>query len=136
MMARLDLCASKGFDAAEFDNVDAYQNDSGFPLTRDDQALYNARLANAAHERGLSAAMKNDVGQVKTLLPYFDFALNEECFTYNECDRLTPFVDAGKAVFAVEYELTLDQFCPEATSLGFNAMKKHLDLKVWRASCP
>ena len=30
---RLDLCRRKGFDGVEPDNVDAYANDSGFPLS-------------------------------------------------------------------------------------------------------
>ena len=33
MQARLDLCKQKGFDAVEPDNVDAYQNKPGFPMT-------------------------------------------------------------------------------------------------------
>ena len=37
MKARLDMCAAKGFDAVEFDNVDGYQNRTGFPLTGADQ---------------------------------------------------------------------------------------------------
>jgi hypothetical protein len=37
-------------------------------------------------------------------LPYFDFALNEQCFQYNDCAPLLPFIKAGKAVFQVEYE--------------------------------
>ena len=34
----------------------------------------------------------------------FDWALNEECVQYQECDQLTPFIEAGKAVFGVEYQ--------------------------------
>jgi hypothetical protein len=37
MRARMDLCQAKGFDGMEPDNVDGYTNDSGFPLTYDDQ---------------------------------------------------------------------------------------------------
>ena len=33
MRARMDICRRKGFDAIEFDNVDGYQNATGFPLT-------------------------------------------------------------------------------------------------------
>ena len=62
MKARLDMCAAKGFDAVEFDNVDGYQNRTGFPLTAADQLAYNVFLANQAHRRGLSAVLKNDVG--------------------------------------------------------------------------
>ena len=37
MRARLDLCQSKGFDAVEPDNMEIYTNDTGFPLTYEDQ---------------------------------------------------------------------------------------------------
>ena len=136
MQARLDICADKGFDAVEFDNVDGYQNRSGFPLTGADQLRYNVYLANQAHRRGLSAVLKNDLGQIHELLPYYDVALNEQCFQYSECDRLRPFVNADKAVFTVEYKLEVGEFCPEADDLGFNSMRKKLSLRVWREPCP
>ena len=135
MQARLDICADKGFDAVEFDNVDGYQNRTGFPLTAADQLRYNVYLANQAHRRNMSAVLKNDLGQIRDLLPYFDVALNEQCFQYDECARLRPFVAAGKAVFTVEYRLELDEFCPEAVELGFNSLKKKLSLGVWRRAC-
>jgi hypothetical protein len=136
MEARLDRCAAKGFDGVEFDNVDGYQNRTGFPLRGDDQLRYNVFLANQAHRRGMSAVLKNDLGQVRDLLPYFDVALDEQCFQYDECNRLRPFVNAGKAVFTVEYRLTLAEFCAQAAALGFNSMKKKLGLGVWRRPCP
>ena len=136
MQARMDLCAAKGFDAVEFDNVDGYRNRSGFPLTGADQLRYNVYLANQAHRRGLSAVLKNDLGQIRDLLPYFDVALNEQCFQYDECNRLRPFVAAGRAVFTVEYRLELHEFCPQAAELGFSSMRKKLSLRVWRDPCP
>jgi hypothetical protein len=135
MEARMDLCKSKGFDAVEVDNIDGYANDSGFRLTFQDQLNYNLFLANAAHARGLSIGLKNDLDQVKALLPYFDWALNEECFQYDECSLLRPFIKAGKAVFNVEYQLKTSQFCDEANAMNFNSMRKHLDLDAWRAPC-
>jgi hypothetical protein len=135
MQARLDLCRQKGFDAVEFDNVDGYQNHTGFPLTGAEQLRYDVFLANAAHQRGMSAVLKNDLGQVRALLPYFDFALNEQCYQYHECDKLTPFVDAGKAVFGVEYRLAPADFCPEANAADFNFLKKKLSLRAWRHPC-
>jgi len=140
MEARLDLCKSKGFDAVEFDNVDGFSNRTGFPLTYQDQLKFNAYLANEAHERGLSAALKNDIDQVSDLAPYFDFAVNEQCFQYDECDNdgnslVTNFIDRGKPVFNVEYRLAADQFCPQANRWGFSSMKKTLDLDVWAAPC-
>jgi hypothetical protein len=136
MRARIDGCADKGFDGIEFDNVEGYANRTGFPISSEDQLAFNAWLANAAHRRGLSVALKNDLEQVEDLLSYFDFALNEECFTYRECDRLTPFVEAGKAVFGVEYELEPDEFCPQAEALGFNFLRKRLSLRAWLIACP
>lgn len=135
MQARIDMCAAKGFDGIEFDNVDGYQNRTGLPLTATDQLRYNSWLANRAHRAGMSVALKNDVGQVKALLPYFDYALNEQCHQYHECDRLTPFVDAGKAVFGVEYRLGISQFCPESNAANFNFLKKKLSLRAWRVAC-
>src|SRR5262249_12596365 len=35
--ARVAKCVQAGFDAVEFDNVDGYSNDTGFPLTAGDQ---------------------------------------------------------------------------------------------------
>ncbi|XP_033755768.1 uncharacterized protein LOC117338523 [Pecten maximus] len=56
-----------------------------------------------AHHRDLSVGLKNDVGQVADLEPYFDWALNEECMDYNECDQYGPFLHNHKAVFHVQY---------------------------------
>ncbi len=100
-----------------------------------DQLRYDAWLADQAHRRGLSAALKNDLDQIHRLLPYFDFALDEECFQYHECWKLKPFVTAGKAVFDVEYSLSTSKFCPKAKALNFNSLKKHLALGPWRVAC-
>lgn len=135
MQARMDMCKSKGFDGVEFDNVDGYSNNTGFPLTYNDQLTYNTWLANEAHTRNLSVALKNDLGQVHDLLPYFDWALDEQCFQYNECSKLLPFIQANKAVMEVEYKLAPSQFCSKANALNFNSLKKHLSLKAYRVAC-
>lgn len=136
MEARLDLCQEKGFDAVEPDNIDGYTNRTGFPLTAADQLAYNRWLADAAHERGLGIALKNDVDQVDELVGDFDFAINEECFRYNECLAVVPFILAGKAVLHVEYNQLTTIFCPVTTLLGFSSMKKQLDLDAWLEPCP
>jgi hypothetical protein len=135
MQDRLDQCAVKGFDGVEFDNVDAYQNRTGFPLTAQQQLRYNIWLANQAHQRGLSAALKNDLDQVKSLLPYFDYALDEQCFQYKECAKLLPFINAGKPVFEVEYKGATSTFCPKANAVNFNSLKKTLELDATREAC-
>ncbi len=135
MKARMDHCKSKGFNGVEFDNVDGYTNHTGFPLTASEQLSYNVFLANAAHIRGLSVALKNDLDQVTTLLPYFDWALDEQCFQFQECHKLVPFIKANKAVMEVEYKLSTSQFCPKANAMNFNSMKKHFSLAAYRVAC-
>ncbi len=132
---RLDLCKAKGFDGVEPDNVDAYANRSGFPLTGADQLRFNRFLAAAAHARGLSIGLKNDLEQADVLEPQFDWALNEQCHQYDECNLLTPFTRAGKAVFVAEYDLDAASFCPQARAAGLMAMRKRLALDAWREPC-
>ena len=73
--------------------------------------------------------------QAPELLAHFDWALNEECFQYEECETLLPFIEAGKAVFNVEYSLEAGEFCAQARDMGFNSLKKNLDVAAWRESC-
>jgi hypothetical protein len=135
MKARMELCKQKGFDGVEVDNVDGYENDTGFPLTAAEQLTYNEWLAGTAHSLGLSVGLKNDTKQIAQLEPDFDFSVDEECFDYSECGLLSPFVKAGKAVFEVEYALEPSQFCAQANALGFMAMRKNLALDAWSAPC-
>lgn len=136
MEKRLDLCRSKGFDGVEFDNVDGYQNKSGFPLTAADQLAYNRFLAKAAHARGLSAGLKNDLDQVPELVADFDWALSEECFAYDECHRLEPFIAANKAVFVAEYNLPASAVCAKAKKMRLSTLIKPLNLEAKREACP
>lgn len=135
MLARMDQAAAKGCDAVEPDNIDGHQNDTGFELRGADQLAYNRWLADAAHERGLAIALKNDLGQVKDLVDHFDFAINEECFTWNECERLLPFIEAGKAVFGVEYDIAPANFCPQANAMNMDFLHKNLNLGAYRHAC-
>nr|WP_237686610.1 endo alpha-1,4 polygalactosaminidase [Arthrobacter jiangjiafuii] len=135
MGARMDICAAKGFDAVEPDNVDGYLNETGFPLTAADQLAYNRAVAELAHARGLSVGLKNDVDQIPELVDHFDFAVNEECVRYDECDLYQPFTLAGKAVLHVEYDGALD-FCAESRQRGFSSLLKPLELSAERQACP
>lgn len=135
MAARFDVCREKGFDGVEADLVDGYAADTGFPLTAADQLVYNRMLADLAHGRGLSIGLKNDLGQVAELVADFDFAINEGCVRYRECETLLPFIRAGKAVFHVEYALARNQFCRRTTALGFSSMGKNRNLDAARWPC-
>ncbi len=133
--ARLDLAHSKGCTGVEPDNVDGYQNNTGFPLVADDQLAFNTWLAAQAHQRGLSVGLKNDLDQIQELESAFDWALDEQCYQYSECDLLQPFIDAGKAVFGVEYSGNELVFCPYFNALDYSWLKKDLNLNAWRIDC-
>ena len=141
MRSRLDLCKSKGFDAVEPDNIDGYTNDTGFPLHYQDQLRFNRWLADEAHQRRLSIGLKNDGDQASDLLQHFDWALTEDCFNQGWCDQIGPFIQAGKAVFAVEYDdatslRTFDQrYCPQARRVHLTLIFKHRGLDRWRRTC-
>ena len=137
--ARLDMCQAKGFDGIEPDNIDSYTNDTGFPLTYQDQLQYNIWLAKEALARGLSIGLKNDSEQAHDLLPYFDWALTEDCFDQGWCAEMLPFIAAGKPVFAAEYTdtgSTLNEFCPQASAMNISAILKNRSLDAWREACP
>jgi hypothetical protein len=127
MAARLDMVKAKGFDAVEPDCIDGYTNNTGFPLTAQDQLNYNRWIADQCHQRGLSVGLKGDIEQAVVLQPYFDWSLNEECYQYNECDALTAFINANKAVFQVEYKGSGSQ-CSTMISMHINSMTRDLDL--------
>lgn len=134
MEKRVAACDAKGFDGIEFDNVDGYTNKTGFALTANHQLAYNRALAALAHKYGLAVGLKNDVGQVSSLVADFDFAVNESCLQYNECGVYKPFIDAGKPVLHVEY-VNSTTFCSDKSIAGFSSIAKRSELDSWRKSC-
>lgn len=138
MRARLDLCKAKGFDALEPDNMEIYTNDTGFPLTYQDQLNYALWLADEAHKRGLAIGMKNSQDQVKDLLEHFDFAITEDAFYYGWAKEMLPFIAAGKPVFAAEYtdmKVDLDAACTWGKENRFSFILKHRQLDAWVKYC-
>ncbi len=115
MVNRMDMAVALGCDGVELDNVDGWipSAQSGFSFTLDDQKQFVKVLANEAHKRDLSVALKNNVELIEELADYFDLVINEECFEYNECDGYRPMIEKGKPVFNAEYKV----FDAEGTAL-------------------
>jgi hypothetical protein len=124
ILTRIDMCAAKGFDAIEPDLDDTYTQDTGFDLTQQDSIEFNTALAAHAHELGLSIGLKNgdEPGFAEAMQPIVDFALVEQCFEFDSCDSFKSFIDAGKAVLEVEYNLSVNEFCERAQALLFSAV--------------
>lgn len=142
MSERLNLAVEKGCDGVEPDNVDGYTNNNGFELTAADQLDYNIFIAKEAHKRNLSVGLKNDLEQISDLVNYFDWALNEECIAYEECELNQPFIDAGKSVFHVEYvdnetegEELANSVCESESLVGHSTLIKTWDLSDWAIDC-
>lgn len=147
MTERLDLAAAKGCDAVEPDNVQGYLEETGFDLGAEDQLAYNRFIANQAHERGLGVALKNGLEQVDALVDYFDFSINEQCFQYNECAALMPFIRAGKPVLHAEYPTenndlsregsSVERLCRAASKRQFSTLILPVNLDdSFRIACP
>ena len=133
MQARfVNWCQAKGFDAIEPDNLDAWTNISN--VTETDNLAYDLAIAGLAHALPLSIGLKNlmtdlDASQYPTFLSNFEWALNEQCYEYNECTAYSAagsFLPAGKAVWDVEYNVAPD--CTNADQLQMNAQETDLDL--------
>ena len=138
ILARLDECAAKGFDGVEPDNMQIHDNDTGFPLTYEDQLKYALWLAEESHKRGLAIGQKNAPDMVRDLVNIYDFAITEDAFYYNWAEDLRPYIEAGKPVFAAEYtDLPgdFDEFCRQSNELGFSTILKHRDLDAWLETC-
>ncbi len=127
MTDRLDLAVQRGCDGVDPDNVDGYSNRTGLPLTYQDQIDYNTWLAAQAHQRGLAISLKNDLGQIDDLVAHFDFAINESCHEWDECELLMPFIEAGKPVVHINYLYADDpigraELCLYTQGLGFSTL--------------
>tara|TARA_R110001583_G_scaffold49303_2_gene154306 strand:- start:365 stop:1213 length:849 start_codon:yes stop_codon:yes gene_type:complete len=143
MKKRLDLAVQKGCDGVEPDNMDGYTQNSGFNLTPENQLKYNRMIANEAHQRNLSVGLKNDLDQISELVDYYDFALNEQCFKYSECELLIPFINNGKPVFNAEYdqeyiesENAREKICTDSLNMAFSTLILPISLDdEFRLSC-
>jgi hypothetical protein len=132
------MCAEKGFDGVDPDNLDGFTNETGFDLTREDANSYAHWLANEAHDRGLGIGLKNAPELIPDLEPVFDWSLTESCFAQGWCEEALPFIENGKPVFAIEYVeegMQTADFCPQSTDLGIRALLKNLALDAWIEMC-
>lgn len=143
MEARIQMCADKGFDAIEPDEIDGWENNTGFPLTYAHQVTYNKAIAALAHQYGLAAVQKGDIIQTQDLVNYFDATLNEECVQYAECTNpynpvtrktqigLQAYTQQNKAVWLSEYKAGVQaKMCKQAKAQGWYAARYKLGLPL------
>lgn len=128
MTARFQMCREKGFDAVEPDNMDGYENSTGFPLTAAEQLSYDEWVAGEVHALGMAVLQKNDGEQSAQLESHFDGALDEQCNQYHECANFQPYLAAGKPVLNAEYSLSTSSFCAADEAAGIMGARYSLEL--------
>jgi hypothetical protein len=117
MTARFAMCQAAGYDAVEPDNMDGYENSTGFPITAAQQLTYDEWVANEVHSLGMAVFEKNDSDQASALEPYFDGVIDEQCNQYRGCSAYQPYLSAGKPVLNAEYS-GATSFCAADDAAG------------------
>jgi hypothetical protein len=84
---RIAMCAAKGFDAVEIDDIDSFDppGTTGFHLTPGDAQNFLAFAFNLIHRRGMTALWKNSPLLSWWGRRYTDGAVVEECFVGHDC---------------------------------------------------
>ena len=144
MQQRLDSAKQKGCDAVDPDNMDAYQNGGGgFDLTTADAVNYIQFIASEAHSRGMACGLKNALSIVPKVVHDVDFAVNEQCVQYQECNDLLPFTNNNKPVFGIEYpkplitQVKVDSVCDsKQRPKDFETLIKYMNLNATYWACP
>ncbi|KAE8453838.1 hypothetical protein EG329_009350 [Mollisiaceae sp. DMI_Dod_QoI] len=147
MVKRLDIAASNNCDGVDPDNIDGFKNPSGFNLTRADAIDYITFLSDAAHARNLSMGLKNGGDIVKKVVDKVEYAVNEQCVKYRECNLYQPLIATDKPVFHIEYpnknatiNATLSaeavaSICNHRQAAKFSTILKHMRLDDWMVAC-
>ncbi len=138
MRARFSRCKALGFDAIEPDNMDVYQNDSGFLISATQNIRYVRALAEMAHGMGLEIGQKNVPELTGQLIGSMDFIITESCFQDGWCEDVAAYVRAGKPIFDAEYTdrpINWKRACKEAARWNISMILKDRNLGVGRKSC-
>lgn len=137
--ARLDLCAAKGFDGVEPDNIEIHDAKTGFPISYADQLAYTRWLADEAHGRGLAIGLKNAPDMVDDTVPFLDFAITEDAYYYGWIEEMLPFIKSNKPVFAAEYtdmDVDFKAACTWGRDHQISFILKNRILTAFRGTCP
>jgi hypothetical protein len=135
MAARFRTCARKGFDAVEGDNIDGFENHTGFPISARQQLTYDEWVARKAHALGMAVFQKNLPERAAQLQPFFDGVLDEQCNQYAECGSFASYLRAGKPVLDAEYQSSLyPGFCAADRRRGISGALYGLQLdgSLWK----
>ncbi|MDR6677139.1 endo alpha-1,4 polygalactosaminidase [Pseudomonas oryzihabitans] len=132
---RLDLAVQKGCQGVDPDNVDGYTNPNGLKLTKAQQLDFLNWLADEAHKRQLLVGLKNAIELIPSVYGKFDFALNESCYDYAECNAYSYFRTQKKPVMIIDYGPYSTKRCSQAKTSGYNLQFYPLSLAALGTAC-
>lgn len=141
LISRFTMIRQKGFDAIEPDNLDAYENETGFDISITDTKAFCTYLITLAHSMGLGIGQKNVSELTDDFSSSFDWALTEDAFDQGWQDDMLPYITKNKPVFVTEYtdKMTQANFqstvCPAAKTKKYSAVLKKRDLSKWSYFC-
>ena len=98
MKKRIKQAAAKGCDGVDPDNINGYENDTGFDLTKDDSVDFVRFLAKTAHDAGMAFGLKNGGAIADRVIDVSEWCINEQCVKYNECEPYQLFIKHNKPV--------------------------------------
>jgi hypothetical protein len=92
----------------------------------------------------MSIGLKNAAEIVnKTTVDMMQWAVNEQCLEYQECDVFRSFIGVGKPVFHIEYPSSTpaisasvkEGICGDHSVQGFSTILKDMSLDNWLDAC-
>jgi hypothetical protein len=104
-------------------------------------------LSSVALPLNMSMGLKNAGDIIPSVLNITQFSVNEQCNQFGECNNFSPFVEAGKPVFHIEYpdgapKLKADVVASKCSSTGsgagsfnFSTVLKKMNLDGWVQYC-
>jgi hypothetical protein len=101
-------------------------------------------LSDKAAALNISTGLKNGGAVLSSVLPFTQFSVNEQCVEFSECDQFSPYINASKPVFHIEYpkEVKSDVVKLLCTDTGradgaarFSTVLKNLNLDGYVEGC-
>ena len=91
-------------------------------------ALDSRELGMFVKVAGLKNGASPDGSFERAMVDFTDWALNEECNTFDECSGYSVYIEQNKAVFQVEYMrpngTAVADFCPYDNKANFDGLLK------------
>jgi hypothetical protein len=87
-------------------------------------------MAQVAKENNLAIGLKNSLAMIPDVVDDMDFAVNEQCHEFGECDEYRLFTAQDKAVFNIEYGNRAENPCADFEGIDLSTLVKDGDFEL------